>query len=73
MNGPTVATRLREMHMTLPIIGLTGNAGAEDVEYFRSCGVNAIINKPFTLEQLYAVITEMDIGSVEYGNDKVLE
>jgi CheY-like chemotaxis protein len=59
MTGPEVALKLREMKITVPIIGLTGNAAAEDVEYFRNCGANSIVSKPFSLEQLYGAISHM--------------
>ena len=42
------------------IVGITGNMLKEDVDYFRHCGANAVLPKPFqlsALEQLW----------VEYG------
>jgi CheY-like chemotaxis protein len=69
MNGPDAARHLRAMGCTIPIIGLTGNVRQEDLDGFRSAGVNAAIPKPFSLERLFDVMEDIGIGSSIPGNN----
>ncbi|MEH6405550.1 MAG: ATP-binding protein [Sneathiella sp.] len=54
MNGidATKAIRLTELGETLPIIGLTAEAFAERHVLFRDAGMNDVLTKPFTEQQL---------------------
>ena len=56
MNGPTACKILRELGLTLPIIGLTGNVLTEDTDYFTQCGADAVITKPFAIKDFLEVI-----------------
>lgn len=53
MNGYELATRLRAMNMTQPIIGATANAMRDEGERCLSAGMNHCLIKPFTLHTLY--------------------
>lgn len=55
MNGPSCAERLRDMGLDVLIVGITGNMLAEDVSYFKSCGANEVLPKPFQLSHLQDV------------------
>ena len=53
MNGYELASRLRAMNMTQPIIGATANAMRDESERCLSAGMNHCLIKPFTLHALY--------------------
>ena len=53
MNGYELATRLRAMNITQPIIGATAKAMPDDSERCLSAGMNHCLIKPFTLHTLY--------------------
>ncbi|MFN3236733.1 MAG: ATP-binding protein [Pseudomonadales bacterium] len=52
-DGVTATRFIREqLHLTgLPIIALTANVNAEDVESYLACGMNDHISKPFHMEE----------------------
>eukprot|EP01035_Chromulina_nebulosa_P069316 gene69316-biopygen17506 len=53
MHGPDAARIMRdELHFRGAIIGITGNALPDDIEYFISCGANHVITKPLTKAKL---------------------
>lgn len=56
MNGPDATQALRDMGVTIPIIGVTGNVLPADKEYFLNHGANAVLHKPLNIEQLKAEI-----------------
>jgi len=56
MNGPDATQALRDMGVTIPIIGVTGNVLRADKEYFLNHGANAVLHKPLSIEQLKAEI-----------------
>ena len=55
MNGPTATKKLREMGCACPIVGVTGNVLAADVEYFMSQGADAVLAKPLQMAALEGV------------------
>ncbi|CAE7781007.1 SKN7 [Symbiodinium microadriaticum] len=59
MDGPTTAKTLRQMGCDVVIIGLTGYIGPKEIEIFRSAGVNGVIGKPFSIDDLHAAIVDM--------------
>jgi CheY-like chemotaxis protein len=52
MNGPTATREIRALGCDAFIVGITGNLFAEDVNFFKSCGANAVLPKPFDFEEL---------------------
>ncbi|KAJ1433368.1 CheY-like superfamily [Ochromonadaceae sp. CCMP2298] len=56
MNGPTATKTLRDMGCDLPIVGLTGNVLAEDLQFFMEHGLNFVLTKPLTAELLLETI-----------------
>jgi CheY-like chemotaxis protein len=52
MNGPATATAIREKGFDVFIVGVTGNFLPDDVAYFRSCGANFVLSKPFKMSSL---------------------
>jgi CheY-like chemotaxis protein len=72
LNGPGSTKMLREQGCSCYIIGVTGNVMQADVDFFKSCGVDAVFAKPLStklVEQLLARIStprkegRSDIGS----------
>ena len=53
MNGYELATQLRAMKVTQPIIGATANAMRDESERCLNAGMNNSLIKPFTLHTLY--------------------
>lgn len=52
MNGPDATQALRDMGVTIPVIGVTGNVLPADKEYFLNHGANAVLHKPLNINQL---------------------
>jgi len=61
MIGPVAAKEIRDMGSDVFIIGVTGNLMPEDVSYFRTCGSNAVLPKPFRIAELEEIIIEHHI------------
>ena len=49
MNGVDAVKLLRSDHYTLPIFGLTGSVMAEDINVFKSSGVDYVFQKPLDI------------------------
>jgi len=52
MNGPTSTKNLREMGCSCFIIGVTGNVMQADMDFFKSCGADAVFAKPLSTESV---------------------
>lgn len=63
MDGPEAAREIRNQGSDVFIAGVTGNLLPEDVQYFRSCGANTILPKPFRITDLENLIFEHNIFS----------
>lgn len=63
MNGPTAAKEIRAMGCDVFIIGVTGNMLADDIAFFRSCGANALLGKPFKIASLEEIWSEYGVTS----------
>jgi signal transduction histidine kinase/CheY-like chemotaxis protein len=61
LNGPKAAEKIRNNGSDVFIIGVTGNLMPEDVSYFRQCGSNAVLSKPFRMNELEEIIIEHHI------------
>jgi signal transduction histidine kinase/ActR/RegA family two-component response regulator len=51
LDGPTATKRIRALHYTAPIFGVTGNALDSDVDYFIKCGADKIFAKPLNVAE----------------------
>ena len=58
MDGPTAASRLRELGWEGLIIGVSGNVLKEDVQYYKSMGANAVLPKPLNMTDLEEIWQE---------------
>ena len=50
MDGHECVSRLRESGLTVPVIGVTGNALSEDRLAFTAAGASAVVSKPVRIE-----------------------
>mmetsp|Transcript_10480 Transcript_10480/g.30652 ORF Transcript_10480/g.30652 Transcript_10480/m.30652 type:complete len:929 (+) Transcript_10480:192-2978(+) len=73
MNGPTAAREIQAVfssgafnqHHPSFIVGVTGNFMDEDIKYFKQCGANAVLPKPFKVQELENLCVEYHVtGSV---------
>ena len=52
MDGYRLTQRIRELGMTLPVIGVTANALAEEKQRCLESGMDSCLSKPVTLDVL---------------------
>lgn len=65
MNGPTAASEIRAIGIESFIVGITGNFMDEDVQFFKKCGANAVLPKPFKVQELENLCVEYHVtGSI---------
>eukprot|EP00549_Striatella_unipunctata_P019166 CAMPEP_0118698364 /NCGR_PEP_ID=MMETSP0800-20121206/15151_1 /TAXON_ID=210618 ORGANISM="Striatella unipunctata, Strain CCMP2910" /NCGR_SAMPLE_ID=MMETSP0800 /ASSEMBLY_ACC=CAM_ASM_000638 /LENGTH=652 /DNA_ID=CAMNT_0006598159 /DNA_START=23 /DNA_END=1982 /DNA_ORIENTATION=- len=64
MNGPEAAKIIRGMDVDVFIVGITGNLMSEDVDYFLSCGANAVLPKPLNMKDLEGLMVEHGVVSI---------
>ena len=60
MDGPTATREIRALGYSGIIIGVTGNALAEDVDLFLSSGANKVLPKPVQMEDLMDILGGID-------------
>jgi two-component system capsular synthesis sensor histidine kinase RcsC len=58
MDGYTLARRLREQKISLPVIGVTANALAEEKQRCIDAGMDGCLSKPVTLNVLQPALAE---------------
>jgi CheY-like chemotaxis protein len=58
MDGPEATKEIRALGYHAPIIGVTGNTLAMDLQRFEECGCNRVIGKPFSLELFQQYMAE---------------
>lgn len=78
MNGPTAAKEIQalfssgafEQHQPSFIVGVTGNFMDEDIQYFKQCGANAVLPKPFKIQELENLCVEYHVTGSIFSGDK---
>jgi len=58
LNGPDATRQLRESGVDVFIVGITGNMLPEDVATFKNSGADAVLPKPFKLNELVCLWAE---------------
>jgi len=58
MDGITLASKIREFDLNIPIIALSANAYDHDIERSIEVGMNAHLSKPFDREVIYSEIKQ---------------
>jgi PAS domain S-box-containing protein len=69
MHGPEMVRHLRAMDCTCPIVGLTGNSGAGEVEEFFASGINQLVIKPLHARDMQRILSEY-VGSQQEMKDE---
>ena len=63
MDGYTAARAIRALDredgQTIPIIAMTADAFAEDIQHAKEAGMNAHVAKPVDFDQLYLLLQEL--------------
>jgi len=62
MSGPDACQEIRSQGCDSFVVGITGNVLPEDVTYFKSCGANAVLPKPFEFAVLETLWVEYGVG-----------
>ncbi|KAJ1398123.1 histidine kinase-like ATPase, partial [Ochromonadaceae sp. CCMP2298] len=65
LNGPSATRLLREQGCTAFILGVTGNVMKADMDYFKSCGADAVFAKPLTTESVEKVMARIAMPRAE--------
>jgi|GEM_PF-1279190 len=68
LDGCAAAKLIREFNQEIPIIALTANAMAGDVEKTQLAGMNEHLNKPVDVEKLFAVLLQYLTGKSINGD-----
>ena len=63
LNGPEAAEGIRKLGCDAFMVGITGNILSDDVDYFRSKGVMAVLPKPFKMQDLEELLIEFNVAS----------
>jgi len=63
LSGPEATKEIRSKGCDSFIVGVSGNVLKEDVDYFKSCGANAVLPKPFQISSLEDLWTEYGYNS----------
>lgn len=61
LSGPEAAKQMRDLGSDVFIVGVTGNLLPDDVDFFKRCGANSVLPKPFKLEALEQLWVEYGI------------
>lgn len=59
MDGPTAVKAMRAAGYDGIVIGLTGNAHPNDIQYFLSCGADRVLIKPLRFEELESTLEDI--------------
>eukprot|EP00601_Ochromonadales_sp_CCMP2298_P000950 CAMPEP_0173176858 /NCGR_PEP_ID=MMETSP1141-20130122/4688_1 /TAXON_ID=483371 /ORGANISM="non described non described, Strain CCMP2298" /LENGTH=467 /DNA_ID=CAMNT_0014099233 /DNA_START=3 /DNA_END=1410 /DNA_ORIENTATION=+ len=65
LNGPSATRLLREQGCSSFILGVTGNVMKADMDYFKSCGADAVFAKPLTSESVGKVMARIAMPRAE--------
>lgn len=66
IHGPQAAREMRSIGYRCPIIGVTGNALPSDIDEFKLCGANEVIQKPLKREMVVMLLDKYSIETVAH-------
>jgi len=72
MDGLEAATKITEMGIETPIIALTANIMASDVDLYKSSGMLDLVGKPFTSQELWKCLLKY-LPVVDYVPENIQE
>lgn len=59
MDGFDATREIRKLGIDIPIVALTANTSEEDRQKAADCGMNDFLSKPFKIQQIQTIITEL--------------
>eukprot|EP00475_Leptophrys_vorax_P040474 TRINITY_DN7505_c0_g1_i2.p1 TRINITY_DN7505_c0_g1~~TRINITY_DN7505_c0_g1_i2.p1 ORF type:complete len:454 (-),score=93.00 TRINITY_DN7505_c0_g1_i2:13-1302(-) len=59
MSGVDCAKKIRALKLDVKLVGVTGNALAEDIQEFKDAGVNTVLLKPVRIDTLRMTVMEL--------------
>ena len=68
MDGPSATHAIRALGYSGPILGVTGNTLESDVIHFVKCGANAVLAKPFDLNQFMELMKQYKSSVVDLSD-----
>ncbi|KAJ1441023.1 hypothetical protein B484DRAFT_322755 [Ochromonadaceae sp. CCMP2298] len=68
LNGPSATRLLRQQGCMVFIIGVTGNVMRTDIDYFKSCGVDAVFTKPLSKESVDKLVARIALPRYDRGS-----
>ena len=63
MDGPDATKAIRDLGVTCPIFGVTGNTLDADIRRFMDCGATDVYIKPFDMGKFTAAMNEIVIAT----------
>ncbi|KAJ1437683.1 hypothetical protein B484DRAFT_428238, partial [Ochromonadaceae sp. CCMP2298] len=69
LNGPSATRLLREQGCRVHIIGVTGNVMRADIDYFKSCGADAVFAKPLNKDSVDKLMVRISTPRAEGRSD----
>ncbi|KAJ1413948.1 CheY-like superfamily, partial [Ochromonadaceae sp. CCMP2298] len=69
LNGPSSTRLLREKGCTVHIIGITGNVMKADIDFFKSCGADAVFAKPLNKDSVDKLMVRISTPRAEGNSD----
>ena len=59
MDGIQACEIIKDLHPSLPIIALTANVMAHDIEKYKQTGFDHCLGKPVNLQEVYALLQQL--------------
>ena len=66
LDGPSAAKAMRDLGVTIPIFGVTGNGEEQDIEHYKSQGATAVFVKPFDMSHFVRHMKDLDFSKPQY-------
>ena len=59
MDGPSAVKAIRDLGVTIPIFGVTGDGEDKDIDYFKSHGATAVLVKPMDMNEFLRYMLQL--------------
>ena len=71
MDGLTATKIIRDMDSSIPIVALSANVMAEDIQKSKDAGMNEHLNKPINVQKLYSTLLKYISKKNEYSKEEL--
>ena len=62
MDGPSAAKAMRDLGITIPIFGVTGNGEEGDIDHYIAHGATEVFVKPFDMSQFIRHMKDIEMA-----------